>query len=97
MELKEIVRDMDNLFDKNVQPLIDSGNYSQAYKALEEIETKLIPHAKKICGLSYGVDYFVSIGFILDFLYQDKKPGAYRMKEYRKHSSKVGMEKEMHV
>ena len=57
------VKDMFNIFDTSVSPILCYGSHIWSYQYFEKIEKVQIHLCKKICYLLYNTCHFLALGF----------------------------------
>lgn len=91
IQIREFIAGMCGRFERDVAPLINTGNYKIAAGQLEQIINLLKPKEKEIRDLPSGINYIISIGFLYKSLINGKKPTEKLMEEYNGYCAQVQM------
>ncbi|PIN81314.1 hypothetical protein COV13_01585 [Candidatus Woesearchaeota archaeon CG10_big_fil_rev_8_21_14_0_10_32_9] len=90
-EVKELIKDASDKFNKDVNPLISIGLYENARYDLEIILNILRPNEELIKTLPAGINYLISVCKIYNSLNSNKKPSEKIMQDYCAYAAQVQM------
>jgi len=88
---KDLIRVMCARFDRDARPLINIGFYEQAAFDVKIILEQLGERRSEIIDVPSGLNYMISLEFLLSDLRENRRPSGNHMQEYDAYSAQAKM------